>query len=259
MLGLPDRTDLVPLGRSARWPHIRISRQPLLSEPRDVGRDERRACLELTRGAYALLDRESRSATLLTAYWIEDERAIELLLEGAASVFGWWDGRDVFQAGAFVSNGGAWGLLGERGAGKSTLLGDLASAGYPILTDDLLVVADGVGLAGPRWLNVRADARPRFILDGTEAKLRFPARQRRALDPVAVEVGLQGWIFLSWGPKVSLQPLSLVDRMRRLVAQRIAGSRVLDLSRLSAFELKRPSTWNAQRPALQQLLETVNV
>ncbi len=65
-------------------------------------------------------------------------------------------GRLVLHASAVAIDGGAAGLLGETGAGKSTLAASLARHGYPLLSDDALLLerasqADAVYFAVPGY------------------------------------------------------------------------------------------------------------
>jgi hypothetical protein len=68
-------------------------------------------------------------------------------------------GADGIHAGAIAGTGGAWAVVGPKGAGKSTLLASLATAGVPIVTDDVLVFRDGAAMAGPRCIDLRPDAK----------------------------------------------------------------------------------------------------
>lgn len=59
-------------------------------------------------------------------------------------------GRLVLHGDAVAVHGGALAWLGNKGAGKSTLAAAFVAAGYPLLTDDQIVIwpqADGVGIA----------------------------------------------------------------------------------------------------------------
>ena len=112
-------------------------------------------------------------------------------LTSAASTIATWTGRVAIHGGAFLHAGAAWVLLGDKGHGKSTTLGWLATAGVPVITDDLVVCDEGHVLAGPRcvrtcrpeparWLEAGRDlgvigTRERWRIDGpTPCPVRAP-------------------------------------------------------------------------------------
>jgi hypothetical protein len=258
--GLSHLTDLlvpVPSGRS--WPHVRISTELGGAEDRPDHADLERADMGLLDGDRALLSRKDRSATFLLKTADHDGRIVHPLLTAAGVIFAWWDGREALHAGAFVTPGGAWALIGEQGAGKSSMLARLALAGRPILTDDLLIVSGELALAGPRCLDLRADGPGAAGLDGMTEPVRGSERHRLRLGPVDPEVPLRGWILLSWGDELELRQLSPTERLEQLSVQRnvqgIEPGKILQLARLPAWELKRPFEWGSLEPAVHTVLE----
>ena len=87
-----------------------------------------------------------------------DAALIHPHLASVAAIFAHWDQRETFHAGGFVVGGKVWGLLGAREAGKSSFLASLALGGVPVLCDDILVLDHLIALAGPRSIDLRADA-----------------------------------------------------------------------------------------------------
>jgi hypothetical protein len=180
-------------------------------------------------------------------------------LTAAGTVFAWWHGREAFHGGAFVVDGGAWALLGDRGAGKSSLLAALAGAGHAVLTDDLLVTADGVALAGPRCVDLRPDMTGPAGVSGRTTPVRGDERERLVLGTVPAEVPLRGWILLSWRAGAGVSSLDAGERLTRLSAQRnVQGLRheqFLDLVRLPAWELTRARDRASLEVAVEMALD----
>src|SRR5439155_21911109 len=94
-----------------------------------------------------------------------------------------------------------------QGSGKSSTIAAWAEAGYGVLTDDVLVIRDGAGLAGPRCIDLRPDAVPEH---GDAEPLGFVgARDRWRLQsaPVPAEIPFRGWFVLGWGEEVALKEI----------------------------------------------------
>jgi hypothetical protein len=66
-------------------------------------------------------------------------------------------GRTVLHASAVLAGGSAIAFMGDSGAGKSTLVASFAMAGYPVVTDDSLLVTETPGAphAVPSYPSVR--------------------------------------------------------------------------------------------------------
>jgi hypothetical protein len=255
--GLPNDDLLVPITPGQRWPVIQV-RQRLSDDdrgPDSVG--EAQATLALVDGEYALIKRRQRSATFLARSSRDDGRLVHPFLTAIGAIFALWHGHEALHGGAFVHDGGAWGLIGEREAGKSSMLAALATAGEPILTDDLLVVAGDRAFAGPRCVDLRPSAPAALALDGRTEPVRGGERRRLRLGPVEPELPLRGLIFLAWGRDLELRPLAPSERLERLSPERcIPGTdptRLLDLLRLPAWLLQRPHGWSSLEPAVELL------
>src|SRR3954452_789873 len=164
-------------------------------------------------------------------------------------------GIDALHAGAVLGPEGAWAFVGTKEAGKSTLLAWLARLGAMVLVDDVVVFEGGNCLAGPRFVDLRPPAARRMA---GEADVRGGTRSRVVLPPAPAEVPLAGFIHLSWGSELALEPLPAHARLERLPPPRarLAAMRaqdgcpkppplLLDLAARPAFELRRPRRWEA--------------
>jgi hypothetical protein len=251
-----SETQLVPVPGDGDWPEIEVATQCLGTHPLVRSVTAESALLPLLDGSWAALDRQSSRATLL-ARRAEDGQLLHPFLATVAVIFSWWLGRPAFHGGAFAdSRGCAWGLLGQRGAGKSSTLAELVARGSTIVTDDLLVVAGGSVLAGPRLIDLRADAASR--LRRTRGSIvRDGARFRLQLGPAPAEPPLVGWIFLSWGPQLSLRRLApsewLAAATSHLNTVTTGSSSILDLAGAEAWELTRPRTFDSLETTADQI------
>jgi hypothetical protein len=151
---------------------------------------------------------------------------------------------DAMHAGAVTGDGRAWIVIGPKGAGKSTLLVGLAHAGVPVVTDDVVVLRDGLVTAGPRCIDLRPDAKG-FGL-GVAVRPSDP-RNRIALPPIAAEHPLAGVIYLEWSPvETAFEPLDPGETIKRLLVLRSEKGyprdprMLLDLAGLPSLLLKRP-------------------
>ena len=202
----PSSRWLVPAPE--HWPTVRLHEAPPdgVAVPSShevqatlVGRT---ATVETGAGWRLRVDLEGPTATYRGIGLAEPEFVHPGLAATAAMMSRSW-GHEAFHAGAFVVDGRAWGVVGAREAGKTTLLACLARRGVPVLADDLVVVADGEVLAGPRCLDLReprgAGLRTTRVRDGL--------RHRLTLPPVPATTRLAGWVFLEWGPCLAVDEL----------------------------------------------------
>ncbi len=181
-------------------------------------------------------------------------------LASVAIAFNRWAGRESFHAASFAAGGLAYGVIGPRTAGKSTLMGGLAQAGMTVLSDDV-VITDGVdAFAGPRCVDLRTRV-PGMAL--ATASARLGTRYRLPLPSAPPRVPLGGWIFLHWGPSVSMQPCPPTVVLARLAAWR--GRRglptdpgvLLDLAARPAWDLVRPADWQVFDQVTHTLTRTL--
>jgi hypothetical protein len=147
--------------------------------------------------------------------------------------------------------------------GKSSTLAWLALQGHPVLCDDVLVVAGGSACAGPRAVDLRADAADALGCGEPVGRLGGRERWRLRLPPVEAAVPLRGWIFLGWGDDVSIEPLPASERLVQLAGQRsmrrppVDPAALLALAQLPAFALRRPRGMTSIAAAADALLATV--
>jgi hypothetical protein len=256
LAGLAAWDLLVPLERGL-WPLVQISHEKATGRTNVNTFGDERATVSLGPGEQARLDRSKRHVTFVTAGGPDDGRLTHPFLGSVGAVFAWWQGNLVFHGGAVVAGGGAWALLGSRGTGKSSLLASLATAGCQVLTDDVLVIAENLALAGPRCIDLREEAVGPLGLEGHTLLVREGERQRLELGPVAPEVPLRGWILLSWGSHVELRELGVAERLEGLAAnvQGLHHDRFLPLARLPAWQLVRPPDWRSVQIGVEVLLD----
>ena len=239
-------TDGLTAGRRLHWPELQVCWR--IDQVSDAaarfGEDGVR--LPLGDSDWLELDRTARTATYRTHAALDRDRLLHPLLAPAAAVMARWLGREAFHAGAFLADGGAWALAGTNEAGKSSLLAALAMADRPVLTDDLLVVGDGLAYAGPRCV----DLRELHVVGGSVAdrvrSVRGGTRHRLDLPPTAAVAPLRGWFFLEWGDAVEAVPCAAGERIGRIMAQRRWATEAIDphvlleLGSLPAWVLRRP-------------------
>jgi hypothetical protein len=164
--------------------------------------------------------------------------------------FGRWLGRETFHAGAFLSAGGAWAVVGPREAGKSSLLAALARRGVPVFCDDLVVIDGLDAFAGPRMLDLR-EWPPSHLADERDVEpARRGTRWRVRLGAIAPVAPFRGWIFLRWGDAVRLERIPATVTLARVARWRgrpelpSDPAHMLELAALPAWELYRPKGWH---------------
>jgi hypothetical protein len=242
------------------WPAIRIEREVGRATGHGDFLDGDRAAIRLENGGEILLERRAATALFRMPAATSDHEIVHPYLAPAAAIAARWHGRESFHAGAFVTAGGAWALLGDKGAGKSSTLAALASRGHTILCDDVLVVADEVGLAGPRTLDLRGEPARHFGVGRPLGKIGARERWRVQLGQSPAAAALRGWFFLAWGDRVELEPLGPAQRLVRLAGGRAVRvpsttpEALLTLASFPAWELRRPRGWDSLDPSLDRLL-----
>jgi hypothetical protein len=246
------------------WPKLEIERLIGTGSLRRtlVGAD--RAEIALMAGDELTLDRVPLRATFTTAGPLTDEALVHPYLAPAAAIAGHWLGREAFHGGAFVLDGGAWAILGDKESGKSSLLASLAQNGLGIVADDALIVERELVFAGPRSIDLREE--PAQELDAGESigLVGDRKRWRMSLAPVAPATPLRGWVFLSWSEPPKMTPLPAGQRLQRLLVHRmIKGlppadpARILELATLPAFQLGLPRRWSQLEAARSLLIATL--
>jgi hypothetical protein len=224
-------------------------------------REATRATFTLRGGGTIDIHADPRRVHLRLPRPVPPECVAQPHLASAAATFGTWAGFGVLHGGAFVYEGRAWALLGDKGRGKSTTLAELAIAGCAVLADDLVIWREGHLLAGPRGVDLRARAasvlgvaRPLGIVGSRE-------RWRLDLPDVPSAVTFAGLIRLEWGPEPKLRPLKLDERLSLVLASapipvaRQATVATLDLAAGSGVAWTRPKDWSCLRDSVRMLLD----
>lgn len=232
---------------------------PARSAPEYVS--DSKARLQLRSGGEMLIDRDAGGVLARVPHEVRADELVHPYLAPAAAVIGRWLGRESLHAGAFVVDGRVWGLIGAREAGKSSTLAALATRGYGLVCDDMLVLDGVTPLVGPRSVDLRADAAERLGAGEPIGVTGARERWRLRLPPVSADLELAGWVFLAWGEDVSLRRLGAAERLSRLLDER--GLRLpparpevlVDLAALPAWELRRTAGWDSLGAAVDRLLE----
>jgi hypothetical protein len=192
---------------------------------------------------------------------IAHSELVHPLLGRAASHLALAGGADGMHAGAVAGPDGAWAVIGRKMAGKSTLLAALSRAGTPIVTDDVLVFARGVAMAGPRCIDLRPDVRRLGL--GVAVRPEDP-RHRISLPPIAAEHPLAGVIHLEWSdvdPTIErLDPREAVRRL--LTVQSEKGyprdpRSLLNLAALPTLVLRRPRSMSGLDRAVALIQDAI--
>ncbi len=112
-----------------------------------------------------------------------------------------WSGYDSFHAAGVMGDAGLWAIVGDKESGKSTVAAAMASAGQPVVCDDLLALRGPIAYAGPRCVDLRTDA-ARVLDMGQEVDTDGPrSRWRVTLPALEAELPMAGWVILSWAPR----------------------------------------------------------
>jgi len=255
----PD--TLVPADES--WPALEILREVGQVSPGLDRLSDRRAEIGLQAGGRVKIEREPLQARFETLAPLTDVELVHPFLAPVAAIASRWLGRESFHAGAFVSDGGAWALIGERGAGKSSMLAWLALGGAEIVADDVLVVDQRTAFAGPRSIDLRAEPAARLQAGEHLGRVGRRERWRLGVGPVAPQLPLRGWILLGWGDRVEARRIpggACLAEVARHRAVRVPPTRpevLLELAALPAWELRRPQRWESLSEAVRVLLEAI--
>src|SRR4051812_5487406 len=140
-----------------RWPSLHVMSEVGDERVASEVVTETHAVLRLRTGGGLTLDRERGIARYCVPRRLSSDEILHPFLAPAAAVFAHWAGRLSFHAGAFVSNGGVWGVVGPREAGKSSVLAWLALNGHEVFTDDVLVLEGRTAFSGPRAIDLRQE------------------------------------------------------------------------------------------------------
>jgi hypothetical protein len=216
-LHLPDLAGAAELLGEAPecWPQWTLVRTHGEGQPSEFVEDGR-ARVRSEPSGWVDVDFHRRTSRLALPHRPGDREIVHPYLGSTAVLVAYWQRRPSFHAGAFVAHGRAWAILGDKGAGKSSLLACLALAEVPILTDDVLVIADGGrGLAGPRCIDLRAESARALGVGEPLGVVGTRERWRVQTGPVQPEVPMGGWIRLGWG-EPGIDPVPASERVAAL-------------------------------------------
>jgi hypothetical protein len=242
------------------WPDLRLESEladpPV--HPESVTDDH--AILRLKTGGRLTLDRRSGVARYSVPRRLTDDDLVHPFLAPAAAVVSHWARRLSFHAGAFVADGGAWAVVGDRGAGKSSTLAWLALNDHDVVADDVLVLDGRSAFAAPRAIDLREETADRFGIGAALGVVGARRRWRVTLPQLAGRLEFRGWTFLGWGDRLQARRIGGAECMRRLIESltlRMDASNprsLLDLATLPAWELRRPRDWDRLEEGVECLL-----
>ena len=206
-----------------------------------------------------VLDRWAGTAQL-TGPPLDPDLVAHPCLALVAIAFNRWAGREAFHAASFAAGGLAYGVVGPRTAGKSTLMAGLAHVGTTVLSDDVVITDGADAFAGPRCVDLRT---PIPGIELSTASARLGTRYRLRLPAAPERLPLGGWIFLHWGPKVSMRPCPSSVVLARLAAWRSRrglptdAAVLLDIAARPAWDLVRPAEWRSFTQVTEILTNTL--
>jgi hypothetical protein len=139
----------------------------------------------------------------------------------------------------------------------------MAMAGVEVLSDDLVVLDGTEVFAGPRCVDLRADAARHLAIGRDLGVVGRRERWRVDLGRCAAAVPLAGFLYLAWGTETSLHRLDLPERLAGLLRNRAVqvpvGDRagLMELASLPALSWCRPKSWNESASGLKSMLERI--
>jgi hypothetical protein len=259
-----ERADDLLVDADPGWPSLTLTASVGDDEALEERLSETQADLNLKTGGRVSIDREAGRAEFVVPRPLSDEELIHPYFAPVAAVMSHWLRRQCFHAGAFIVGDGAWAVAGDREAGKSSLLAWLALHDIPVLSDDIVVVESSYAFAGPRSIDLRADAAARFDLGRELGVVGTRPRWRLGLPLVPNRVRFHGWVFLSWGDAVGAERLSGSERLVRALGHmtlRVVphdAAAHLTLAGLPGWVLRRPKDWRFADEAGELLRELVS-
>jgi hypothetical protein len=250
-----------------RWPPLEVVRRVGTPEgpveaPGTVKVTDHRADIWIGDGGRVDLDRDAMTVTFRTAEPLADRLVVHPYLGLPASIASNWLGRQVLHGGGFARDGRGWALLGDKESGKSSTLGWLARHGAEVLSDDILVIEDGVLFAGPRCIDLRPEAAA--VLGGEDVgMLGNRVRWRLLPGEAPSSAPLCGVVHLEWGDEIRVEPVEAVERLTGLIAGSVIrpgsgdAATLLDLAALPTFRLLRPRDLAALDASGERLLQAL--
>jgi hypothetical protein len=254
------------LGRAAEsWEEAHVTRR--LTDERVIDRSELPATGATDSFAWICIPEGEmvlRRDPALTVEWnlssmISEDALVHPYLALPASLMNHWFGRTCLHGGALLVGDRAVVVFGDKEAGKSTTMATAATAGFSVLSDDLVVLDGTTLLAGPRSIDLREEAAKRFGGRPLGIVGDRP-RWRLACPDGPAEAELAGFVRLAWGERLAISPLPARERLDTLFAQHYAmpgpgrPDHHLDLAAMPMFELMRPRRLDLVGEALRQIV-----
>jgi hypothetical protein len=252
----------------ASWPELHLDQTSLVGDrepepPGTIRIEPDRAELWLAEAGRILVQREPLTVSFATVTPLSADAVLHPFLGLPAAIANRWLGRISLHGGAFAYRDRAWALLGNREAGKSATLGTLLKAGHHILSDDILVLAGTQLFAGPRSIDLRADAGASvggeaLGVVGNRARWRL----RPAAGPPAMPLG--GLISLEWAQDQMIEPMDTEARLRQLIGssalrpEASSAARLLELAALPAWRFARRHSLADIGRSIELLLATLD-
>lgn len=213
---------------------------------------------------FAVVERDRCRTTLYLSKPLSPDDLVHPYLGSTVAAVSYWEGWHTLHAAGVVVRDCVWGLLGDRGKGKSSTTAWLAANGHAVFADDLIVVKDGMVLAGPRALDLRRGAHERLEMGFDIGVVGTRQRWRQPLEPVEPTLPLGGWIVLEWGETVQMEELPVSERFRWLEPGLGLGSAPqaalswLDVLTAPTFKLTRPRRWEALPNAIEEIYRVID-
>jgi hypothetical protein len=225
--------------------------------------DDDEADLRLAGGARLRMRRGDGRVHFTFAAAQTDAEILHPFLAPAAALAHMWSGRETLHAGAFATSSGGVAIFADKQGGKSTTLAWLASGhDLPVLADDLVVVADGAVLPGPRCIDLRPTSILRELLPPAGRPVRGSGRRRVTLKRVPLKTRLEATVMLRWDAQVAIRSVPPLERLQlllphRMYADRIRGDQpaILALAALPMVILTRPPGEGGLRRGAQALVD----
>jgi hypothetical protein len=264
---------IVPIDRSAALPHLtrvdgdapRVGFQwgygVALHDAREVGPDV--VCLSGRRAGSITVRREPPRAAFVVPQPLPPAAIVHPLGTLPLSVLAHWRGDVTLHGGAFLHGAGAWGVCGDRSAGKSTTLALIAERGITIVADDLLAIQGLDALAGPRCVDLRADAASRFASARSLGRVGARIRYRLPTAAAPARVPLRGIFLLEWTAETATELTLLTPRERIALLYKHQysslfrqpdGRRIMALLDLPMLRFRRPRGWDRAGDAIDRLI-----
>src|SRR5579884_635872 len=263
--GLDDWADDLPAVPHT-WPELAVGFQiESTTGPRPPGTvvvEDARGEVWLPGGGLIEISREPLNARFKTSQPVPGNAVLHPLMGLPAAIANRWLARHALHGGAFLHEGRAWAVLGDRESGKSSTLGYLVTSGHTVLSDDILILEGQTVYAGPRTVDLRSEAAhlggEKLGLVGNRERWRLYSSTSPPSAPLA------GFIHLTWGTSVRLTALDPNARLPALIESSVFrpspadAQRLLDLVALPAWRLIRPRAISEIAAVTARLLETVD-